>query len=139
MQRRRFLTLFGTISTATLLPGTFGRAFAETTSPARRVYGHGIVIDSLGSPGSDSDTPDAPLTAAEINDVRASGLTAFNLTVGGPADYDETVRTIAYWNAEIAAHPDVFLQVRHTADIAEAKRSGRVGLIYGFQDVNPFG
>jgi membrane dipeptidase len=97
------------------------------------------MIDSLGSPGSDYDTLDTPLTDAELADVRASGLTAINLTVGGPASYDETVRTIAYWNAEIAAHPDVFLLVRHAADIAEAKRSGRLGIIYGFQDTNPFG
>jgi membrane dipeptidase len=139
MQRRRFLTLFGTLSTAALLPGTFGRALAETSSPARPGFGHGIIIDSLGSPGTNIDSVETPLTAAEIEDVRASGLTAINLTIGGPTSYDDTVRAIAYWNAEIAAHPDVFLLVRHAADIAEAKRSGRVGLIYGFQDANPYG
>lgn len=139
MQRRRFLTLFGTVSSAALLPGTFGRALAETSSPARPGYGRGIMIDSLGSPGTNIDSVETPLTEAEIDDVRASGLTAINMTVGGPISYDETVRTIAYWNAEIAAHPDVFLQVRHAADIAEAKRSGRLGLIYGFQDANPYG
>ena len=139
MQRRRFLTLFGTVSSAALLPGTFGRALAETTSPARPGYGRGIMIDSLGSPGTNIDSVETPLTDAEIEDVRASGLTAINLTVGGPTSYDETVRAIGYWNAEIAAHPDVFLLVRYAADIAEAKRSGRLGLIYGFQDVNPYG
>jgi len=139
MQRRRFLTLFGTVSTAALLPGTFGRALAETSSPARPGYGHGIMIDSLGSPGTNIDSVETPLTDAEIEDVRASGFTAINLTVGGRAGYDAAVRAIGYWNAEIAAHPDVFLLVRHAADIAEAKRSGRLGLIYGFQDVNPYG
>jgi membrane dipeptidase len=129
MQRRRFLTLFGTVSSAALLPGTFGRALAETSSPARSGYGHGIMIDSLGSPGTNIDSVDPPLTDAEIEDVRASGLTAINLTVGAQAGYNDPVLAIAYWNAEIAAHPDVFLQVRHAADIAEAKRSGRVGLI----------
>ena len=139
MQRRKFLTLFGTLSTAALLPGTFGRALAETSSPVRPAYGHGIMIDSLGSPGTNIDSVVTPLTAAEIEDVRASGLTAINLTVGGPTSFDETIRAIGYWNAEIAAHPDVFLLVRHAADIAEAKRSGRLGIIYGFQDVNPYG
>jgi len=139
MLRRRFLTLFGTVSTAALLPGTFGRALAETSSPARRGYGHGIIINSLGSPGTNIDSVEAPLTAAEIEDVRASGMTAINLTVGAEPGYNDPVLAIAYWNAEIAAHPDVFLQVRHAADIAEAKRSGRVGLIYGFQDANPYG
>jgi len=78
------------------------------------------MIDSLGSPGTHIDSVETPLTDAEIDDVRASGLTAINMTVGGPISYDETVRTIAYWNAEIAAHLDVFLLVRHAADIAEA-------------------
>jgi membrane dipeptidase len=46
--------------------------------------------------------------------VRASGLTAVNLTVNGsPGNYardcDETIRQIAYWNEEIVAHPNVFL------------------------------
>jgi membrane dipeptidase len=97
------------------------------------------MIDSLGSPGTNIDSVETPLTDAEIEDVRASGLTAINLTVGWRAGYDAAVRAIGYWNAEIAAYPDVFLLVRHAADIAEAKRRGRLGLIYGFQDVNPYG
>lgn len=139
MQRRRFLSLFGTVSTASLLPGTLGRALTETRTGARKGYGQGIMIDSLGSPGTNIDSIAAPLSTAELDDVRASGLTAVNLTVGGPESYEETVRRIAYWNAEIAGHPDVFLQVRHAADIAEAKRSGRLGILYGFQDLTPIG
>jgi hypothetical protein len=80
------LTLFGTVSSAALLPGTFGRALAETSSPARPGYGHGIMIDSLGSPGTNIDSMETPLTDAEIEDVRASGLTAINLTVGVKTD-----------------------------------------------------
>jgi len=107
-------------------------------------YRNATVIDSLGVPGSDDDVGQySPLTAAEIADVRTSGLTAVNLTVGDDGigsyakGYDAAVRSITYWNSEIAAHPDVFLQVRRAADIAEAKRSGRLGLIYGFQDETP--
>ncbi len=139
MQRRRFLSLFGTVSTASLLPGTLGRALTETRTGARKGYGQGIMIDSLGSPGTNIDSIAAPLSTAELDDVRASGLTAVNLTVGGPESYEETVRRMAYWNAEIAGHPDLFLQVRHAADIAEAKRSGRLGILYGFQDLTPIG
>ena len=139
MHRRSFLSFLGTASAATLLPGTFGHLFAETSSPVRPGHSHGIIIDSLGSPGTIIDSVGTPLTDAEIVDVRASGLTAINLTVGGPDGYDAAVRAIAYWNAEIAAHSDAFLLVRHAADVAEAKRSGRVGLIYGFQDANPYG
>jgi len=34
------------------------------------------MIDSLGSPGTHIDSVETPLTDAEIDDVRASGLTA---------------------------------------------------------------
>src|SRR5260370_2761612 len=88
MQRRRFLTLFGTVSSAALLPGTFGRALAETSSPARPGYGRGIMIDSRGSPGTNIDMVETAVTDAAIDDVRASGLTAINLSVGGPTSYD---------------------------------------------------
>jgi membrane dipeptidase len=61
-----------------------------------------------------------------------------NVTVsgGGPghAAFDATVTEIAYWERELAAHADAFLKVRTVADIAEAKRTGRLGLIFGFQD-----
>src|SRR5260370_7225162 len=96
------------------------------------------MIDSLGSPGTNIDSVETPLTDAEIDDVRSSGLTAINLSVGGPTTYDETVRAIAYWNAEIAAHPDVFLLVRHAADIAAANRSGHLRLPYDFPHLNPY-
>ena len=105
-------------------------------------YRHAIVIDSLGSPGTAFSEGLTPLSPDELHDVCASGLTAVNLTVNGSPgsyarDYDETVRQIAYWNAEIAAHPNIFLQVLRTVDIAEAKRSGRLGIIYRFQDATP--
>jgi membrane dipeptidase len=73
--------------------------------------------------------------------VRASGLTAVNLTVSGVGsyakDYDTTIRNIAYWHAQIAAHANVLLLVRRAADLSEAKRSKRLGLIFGFQDATP--
>ena len=78
-----------------------------------------------------------------VADIRASGLSAVNLTVSGVGSYarnaDETIRNIAYWNAQIAAHPDRLLLVRRAGQLAEAKASGRLGLIYGFQDATPIG
>jgi membrane dipeptidase len=138
--RREFLSLFAAASAATLLGDSAGRALGQDVSSTWPGYRRAIVIDSLGGP----DQQDfAPMSAAQLADVRASGLTAANLTVSGVGsyarNYDETIRNIAYWNAEIASHPDVFVQVRHAAQIDEAKRSGRLGLIYGFQDATPLG
>jgi membrane dipeptidase len=140
MNRRTFLSLVGSVSTATLLTSATGRAFAAAHADAWPGYRQAIVIDSLGGPGTAFSEGLTPLSPDELHDVRASGLTAVNLTVNGSPgsyarDYDETIRQIAYWNAEIAAHPNVFLQVLRAVDIAEAKCSGRLGIIYGFQDV----
>ncbi len=71
-------------------------------------------------------------------DLRASGLNAVNITLGyvaGPADpFETTVADIANWDRMIRRSPDKFIHVYTSADILEAKRSGRVGLIYGCQN-----
>jgi membrane dipeptidase len=143
--RRAFLSFLGSVSAAALLPGALSRALAAGANPAWSGYKDAIVIDSLGGPGSYGSDDFAPLNSAALADVRAAGLTAANVTVNGSSvgsyarNYEDTMREIAYWNAEIAAHPDLLVQIRRAADIAEAKHSGRLGLIYGFQDATPFG
>jgi membrane dipeptidase len=51
-----------------------------------------------------------------IADVRASGVTAVNVTVGevgnGPDRFAKTVVDIANMEREISAHPDVFRPTR---------------------------
>jgi membrane dipeptidase len=137
MKRRTFLSVLASASTAALWPEAFAGALAATWPG----YREALVIDSLGGPGSYGTEELAPLGAAALNDVRASGLTAVNLTVSGigsyALDYDRTVKNIAYWNGQIAEHPDFFVHVRRASEIAEAKRSRRLGLIYGFQDATP--
>ena len=54
-------------------------------------------------------------------------------------DFEETLRNIAFWEEQIAAHPDVLMKVTRSGDLDEAKKSGRLGLIYGFQDGTPLG
>lgn len=137
MKRRRFLSVLASASTAALWPDALAGVLAATWPG----YREAIVIDSLGGPGTAATEELAPLGAAALNDVRTSGLTAVNLTVSGVGsyalDYDRTIKTIAYWNAQIAEHPEVLVQVRRANEIAEAKRSRRLGLIYGFQDTTP--
>ena len=138
VDRRDFMVTGGlagaAVAFATRSPGA-AAGFANVT------YARATVIDALGGPGEPGAKPDTPLSAKALDDVRASGLTAANVTVSGVGsyakDYDATIRNIAYWNAQIAAHPDVLLLVRKAADIAEAKRSRRLGLIFGFQDATP--
>ena len=101
------------------------------------------MIDALGGPGGyDPDlAPDAGLSPGMLADVKASGVTAVNLTVSsvgnGPSMFADTVAGIAYAEQQIADHPDHFMKVLTGRDLTAAKAAGRMGLIYGFQDTSP--
>lgn len=141
--RRHFLFQSAALASLPLLGGLVGRSFAATQSAptAWSRYATATVIDALSGPGQYGADPAAPLTAAMLEDVRKSGLTAVNVTVSGVGnysyDYDTTVANIAFWNGQIAEHPDRLMLLRSGSDLALAKSSGRLGLIYGFQDTTP--
>jgi membrane dipeptidase len=113
---------------------------AATTGFGDRDYAGAIVIDGLGAPGgSDPSLPDdAPLSPKDIADVRASGITALNWTVNAPGNgldrFEKTIESIAGVERELATHPDVFVKVRTANDLALAKSTKRMGLIFGCQD-----
>jgi len=124
---------------AALLPQT-----SLAAAPRFAPYRTAIVIDACGGPGRSADGPTRTrLDAAEIADIRASGLTALNFTVGSVGsyanDYAETIDHVAYWDSEIARHPDALVKLTRGADLDEAKRSGRLGIFYGFQDTTMYG
>jgi membrane dipeptidase len=135
--RREAIGWIGAVTSATVLRP----AFADAGFGAGR-YGRAMVIDALGGVGDpDPSAPeDAPLTAAALADVKASGVTAINLTVNlvgnGPDRFERAVKGIALVEREIEAHPDVLLRVRTGHDLALAKQTGRLGIIYGFQDTS---
>ena len=105
-------------------------------------YAKAVVIDALGTPGDfDPAAPDdAPLSAKALIDAKASGVTAVNVTVNEPGNaphrFERAIEAIANWDREIEAHPDLFLKVLHRDDLARAKSTGRMGLIFGFQDTS---
>ena len=103
-------------------------------------YDDAIVIDGLGGPGNSANKPGVPLSEADVENVRRSGLTALNMTIlpvgTTPADgaFVQALREILYWESEIERVPQVLTRIRTVADIADAKKTKRTGLIYGFQD-----
>ncbi|HXQ31082.1 MAG TPA: membrane dipeptidase [Steroidobacteraceae bacterium] len=115
-------------------------AAASTAGYSDQQYARAMIIDALGGPGGfEPGVPDdAPLSPKFIADIRASGVTAVNVTVGevgnGPNRFAKTVADIANMERELAAHPDVFLKVLRAKDLTEAKSTDRMGLIFGFQD-----
>jgi len=145
--RRQFLIAGGTLAGLAMMPqilraaaaGT-GMATADTQHWA--AYRNAMVIDSCASPGRASPDQQA-LDAGEIADIRASGVTAMNFTVGAVGsytdDFNDTIQNIAHWDDQIAAHPDVLIKITRATQLDEAKRSGRLGIIYGFQDTTMYG
>jgi membrane dipeptidase len=81
--------------------------------------------------------------ARSLADARASGLTAINVTLGhvaGSAEpFEATVADIAGWDAFIRARPDALLKVHTAADLDAARDSGRIAVVYGFQNTEMMG
>jgi len=124
------------------IAGTLCRwnASAATSGFSDQQYAAAMVIDALGGPGGyDPNEPeDAPLSAKNLADVRASGVTAVNVCVNevgnGPDRFEKTIALIAGVEHELNAHPDVFLKVVSARDLRVAKSTGRMGLILGAED-----
>jgi membrane dipeptidase len=141
--RRSFVGAAGSLASLAALYGS--SPAAASAIRARKTLRDMVLIDTLSGIGRENDPDGAPLSASDLSDIRESNLTAINLTVDDVGigefahSFENTVQVIAHYNAQIAAHPASLLQVRTAADIVEAKRSGRLGLIYGLQDSAPIG
>src|ERR1043166_7408088 len=125
MHRRHFLIRSSLAATATAVRWpTVARADSNQTWPK---YNGALVIDGLGAPGGGSFGDRVALSAANLADVKASGLTAINVTVGGGGgyarDFEDALRNIAFWDGQIEAYPDVLMKIKTVADLAEAKKT----------------
>jgi membrane dipeptidase len=133
MQTTRRELLAGMAALATL------PAVAKAQGPAFD-YSKAIVIDGLGGPEDPAAGKDGAvaLSAGDRAGLLASGITAFNVTVGEvgnePGNWDTTIRNIGHFGQIIAANPDVFVPGLSAAAIRAAKAQGRIALVYGTQD-----
>ncbi len=100
-----------------------------------------IIVNALGGLGdpnhpSDSLVPD--LSPRVVAEAHASGLTMVNVTLGyvaGPGDpFEKTVRDIVATDRLIREHAADLTKILTAADIGRAKKAGKVGLVYGFQN-----
>ena len=123
---------------------------AARALPAEGLHGM-LVINALGgledpnrqataAPSKDTATPtDAPdLDARVFEDLKTSGLSAVNITLGyvsGPDDpVAYTFKSIEGWRDVLRKHADAVRLVRTADDILKAKAAGKVGVIFGFQN-----
>ncbi len=141
MERREFLIKSGMAAAATaFLEPAVALGQKKQMWPG---YASATVIDALGAPGHGTFGDRVPLIPSDVADIKASGLTAINVTVGGVGnyakDFEDALQNIAFWDQQIAVHPDALMKIKGSADLLEAKKNRKVGLIYGFQDATPFG
>jgi membrane dipeptidase len=128
-------------------------AAAATPGFARTAHRNGtkmLIVNALGDLDNpnlalarpQSDNPVAldelDIDARTLSDAHASGLSAVNVTlgyVGGPEEpFEYTMRTIGIWDEVLRAHPDDLLKVYTAGDILKARNTGKIGIIYGFQN-----
>jgi len=103
----------------------------EQEARAQRLHAEALVIDGSSV---------VKLEQAHIERARSGGVTATNHTVMHPlSDLTESLSEIAVCRRWIDANPAGVLLATSTADIIEAKRSGREAIILGPQNVEFIG
>src|SRR3990170_907395 len=103
-------------------------------------YARATVVDCLASPGlfNVRNAQANPLTDEMVKNAKDSGITAVNLTVAS-GDFQSVFESMGYWERELRVHPDMLTKVASVADLKRAKETGRLGLIYGFQNAGMLG
>ncbi|MBT5387682.1 MAG: membrane dipeptidase [Porticoccaceae bacterium] len=69
--------------------------------------------------------------------AQRSGLSAIHVTIAYWENIRETLENIGNWNRHFINHADLIMPVHQADDILEAKRLGKVGIIFGFQNCSP--
>ena len=133
-----------------LIAGAASLASLATTPAFAKKKKRPFVINALGglynpNTGHPTDEQIAAnyLEPRVIDDTRAAGIAATNLTLGhvfGEGDpFAMTVDDIAWWAEAVRLRPDALSLIRTAADIRAAHEAGKAGIIVGFQNTEMFG
>lgn len=141
------------IDRRTVLAGLVASSASGAVAQARKAPARDmLIVNALGGFGD----PNAPrgegavpaeeralLSDRVVDDARASGVNAINITLGhvaGEGDpFDATVRDIGIWDRRIRARADALAKIYTAAEMQRAHAAGRIGVIYGFQNTTMFG
>ena len=127
LDRRAFLQMAGL--------GTAALAFPATAPAQPRDL---LIVNALGEFGDPNADGGELLSPRVLADARASGLNAVNVTLGYVAGntepYANTITDISLWDARLNAHRAAVTRVLTAADLLRARREGKIGVIYGFQN-----
>jgi membrane dipeptidase len=102
----------------------------------------GGFMDVLDQPGPKPTTwfsrPET-FTAADFARYRDSGINAFHIGWGyGHDAFADAGKILAAWNRFIAAHPSELVRIDSVPHLDFAKRTGKVGILLGFQNSDHF-
>lgn len=136
MDRRALLLSAGAALAASALPAS--ATDDAISSRARRVWRRATVFDANLGPPITSDQLPVPQSVIDV--ARGAGVSVIKTTMGGfNSPFEDTVAEIAFYQRLIEAHPDVFSQIRNVADIAAAKRDGKLGILFSFESATSLG
>lgn len=120
--------------------------FARAQSTAWPPYPRTVAIDGAGGTGLSWFQNDDAAIRAELDAIRASGLSGIVLTLApsgrfwlDDAAFEKTKETIDTWDAVVARYPQHLLAVSEGDDLQRARRENKLGLIYGFQGTESLG
>jgi membrane dipeptidase len=136
MDRRQFLAGSAAAAALAALPL---KALAQPPSP-RSPGDPAIWVDAQGGlDGWDEPQPGRYVPSPRlIEAIRQRRLDLMSMTLGevgnGPDRFRSAVQSVAEWDSLIAGHKPHFMKIESAADIRGARASGKMGLIYNFQD-----
>jgi microsomal dipeptidase-like Zn-dependent dipeptidase len=69
--------------------------------------------------------------------AKDAGVTAIHVTIAYWENTRETLANIGDWHRLFRKHHDLIVHARSADDVLAAKQSGRIGIVFGFQNCSP--
>lgn len=76
-------------------------------------------------------------TRGLLEKARDAGVNAIHVTIAYWENTTETLTNIGDWHLRFREHNDLIMPVRSAADIEDAARLGKIGIVFGFQNSSP--
>lgn len=72
-----------------------------------------------------------------FEEAKDGGVTTIHVTIAYWENTRETLANIGDWHRLFRQHSDLIMPVRSAADVSTARDSGKVGIVFGFQNCSP--
>lgn len=139
MKRREFLSELKSGAMAVTAAPLIGNIPGISEETAEEIYRRSYVTDAMCFGAAPPRNYVPYLTEPKVEALRTSGITAISMCVSSGASrrtdniFAGIQDNIEKWDSFVEKHTDVFMKVTSGALLDEAKRSGKVGLIYNLQ------